>query len=98
MHSSRVLIHKGFSLVILSRILADMSDLRFDTGDNEFASTRDTSSGFDLAGKLVEWGLVSDRQQATYVLIGTGVLALIIAFFLFRSSGSDLPPPPPIGV
>lgn len=75
-----------------------MSDLRFDTGDTEFASSRETSAGLDLAGKLVAWGLVSDRQQATYVLIGAGVLALIIAFFLFRSSGSDLPPPPPVGV
>lgn len=75
-----------------------MSDLRFETGDNEFATSRATPQGTDITGKLIAWGLVSDRQQASYLLIGIAVLALIIAFFLIRSSGSDLPPPPPTGV
>lgn len=73
-----------------------MSDLRFDTGENEFGAPVQNQQGNDFATKLVQWGLVADRQQATYVLIGIGVLALIIAFFLLRSAGSDLPPPPPI--
>lgn len=75
-----------------------MSDLRFDTGDNEFATSRETPQGVDITGKLVAWGLVSDKQQASYVLIGIAVLAFIIAFFFIRASGSDLPPPPPTGV
>lgn len=75
-----------------------MSDLRFDTQDNEFGAPPQQTAGFDLAGKLVQWGLVADRQQATYALIGIAVLALVAAFFFIRSSGADLPPPPPTGL
>lgn len=74
-----------------------MSDLRFDTQDNEFGAPPQQSQGFDLASKLVQWGIVADRQQATYALIGLAILALVVAFFLIRSSGGDLPPPPPTG-
>mgnify|MGYP003394611279 CR=1 FL=1 len=73
-----------------------MSDIQFETGQNEFSRPPTESGGFDIAGKLVAWGLVSNRQEATYVLIALGVLALILAFFLIRSSGSDLPAPPPV--
>lgn len=75
-----------------------MSDLRFDTQDNEFGAPPQQSQGFDLAGKFVQWGIVADRQQATYALIGLAVLALVVAFFFIRSMGGDLPPPPPTGV
>lgn len=75
-----------------------MSDLQFNTGENEFGAPPQAPQGTDMASRLVQWGLVSDRQQATYALIGIGVLALVVAFFLIRSSGGDLPPPPPTGV
>lgn len=71
-----------------------MSDLQFDDSQSEFARPPEQPSGFDLSGKLVEWGLVSNRQEATYVLIAIGVLAVIVAFFVFRvgGGGSDAPP------
>ncbi|MBI5644716.1 hypothetical protein HY970_01325 [Candidatus Kaiserbacteria bacterium] len=68
-----------------------MSDLQFDTPDNEFGRPPEAKPGFDITGKLVEWGLVSSRQEAQYVLIGVGVLALIAAFFFMRSGGSSAP-------
>lgn len=75
-----------------------MSDLRFDNNNEEFGRPLAQSQGFDLSGKLVQWGLVASRQEANYVLIGVGGLALVVAAFLMFSGGSDAPPPPPIGV
>lgn len=77
-----------------------MSDLRFDTEEAEFGRPRDTSGGFDLTGKLIEWGLVSDRQTAGYALIATAVVALLGAYFLYGmiSGGSDVPSTPVYGV
>lgn len=69
-----------------------MSDLRFDTPDNEFGRPPTREQSFDLAGKLVEWGMVGSREQATYVLIGAAALAIVAAFFFLGSGGSDAPP------
>lgn len=55
-------------------------------------------AGFDLSGMLVSWGLVSSRQEATYVLIAIGALALIAAFFIYQASAGSTPPPPPVNV
>lgn len=76
-----------------------MSDLQFDTGQNEFGPPRVEKSGMDISGKLVEWGLVSNRQEASYVLIAIAVLALIAAYFLYSSlsGGSDVPTVPNYG-
>jgi len=64
-----------------------MSDVQFDQdGSNEFG-TPPSSSGTDLTGKLIQWGIVSNRQQAEYVMIGLAVAVVIIAFFVYRSSG-----------
>jgi hypothetical protein len=71
--------------------------MRFEDNNNEFGRPPEEAAGFDLTGKLVEWGLVSDTQQAQYVLIGVAVLALLVAaFFFFHSAGSSTPPPPPV--
>ena len=75
-----------------------MSDLRFDSGENEFGRPPQYAQGNDLADKLVAWGLVGDKQQATYLLIGIGVIALVVALFFMMGGGSDTPPPPPTGV
>ena len=75
-----------------------MADLQFDNQANEFGRPPVAPLGMDITGKLVGWGLVSTRQQGEYVLIGLGVLALIIAFFVYHGAGSSLPPPPPVGV
>lgn len=73
-----------------------MTDLQFDTQSNEFGRPPAQQSGFDLSGKLVAWGLVSSRDEATYVLLAIGVLALGAAVFIFMSSSGSTPPPPPI--
>ncbi len=69
-----------------------MSDMRFDTSNDEFGQRPVSQPGGDFADKLVAWGLVGDRQTAIYTLIGIGAIALIVAFFFFTSGGSDAPP------
>ena len=70
-----------------------MSDMQFDTPDNEFGRPPVAKEGMDISGALVKWGLVSSRTEAQYVLIGIAVLALVGAVFLYyRSGGSSVPP------
>lgn len=69
-----------------------MSDIRFDTPENEFGRPPQREQGGDFADKFVTWGLVSSREQAMYILIGIAVVALIAAFFFIRGGGSDAPP------
>lgn len=51
--------------------------------------------------KIVQWvikysgGYVKDEQQASYVLIGFVVLAIIIFLFVGFGGGSKIPSPPP---
>ncbi len=61
-----------------------MGDLRFDSERDEFS--RPESPKTDLTGMLITWGLVSNRQQAEYVMIGLAVVIALIAFFVYRSS------------
>ncbi|MDO8576521.1 MAG: hypothetical protein Q7R90_04375 [bacterium] len=64
-----------------------MGDLRFDSDQqDEFSRPAGQASGGDLTGKLIAWGVVSNRQQAEYVMIGLAVLIAIIAFFVYRSA------------
>ncbi|MFA7309944.1 MAG: hypothetical protein WC050_03500 [Candidatus Paceibacterota bacterium] len=66
-----------------------MTDLQFENQTNEFGRPPEASSGTDITGKIVQWGLASNREQAQYVLIAVAIAALIIAFFVYsRSSGS----------
>ncbi|MDO8514756.1 MAG: hypothetical protein Q7S50_04385 [bacterium] len=74
-----------------------MSEMQFQTDDqNEFGRPPVASGGFDFSGKLVAWGLVSSRKEAEYVLIGIGVIALIVAIFVYMSSSgsSNVPTTP----
>jgi hypothetical protein len=73
-----------------------MSDLRFDTGADEFGAPRVQQQGSDISTKLVEWGLVSNKQEATYVLIAATVLVLILSYFAYSyfSGGSEVPTEP----
>jgi hypothetical protein len=75
-----------------------MSDLQFDNQNNEFGRPPEASGGFDLSGKLISWGLVSNRKEAEYALMAVGAFALLLAGYLFFSSSGSTPPPPPIGV
>ena len=64
-----------------------MGEMQFQTDDqNEFGRPPQQSAGADLTGKLVTWGLVSNRQQAEYMMIGLAVLIAVIAFFVYRSA------------
>jgi len=64
-----------------------MGDLRFDTDQQEeFGRPAEQSKGSDFTGKLITWGLVSNRQQAEYVMIGLAVLIAVVAFFVYRST------------
>lgn len=74
-----------------------MADLQFENQTNEFGRPPEASGGFDITGKLISWGLVSNRKEAEYLLIGVAVVALLAAFFFYRSTAGSLPPPPPIG-
>ncbi len=62
-----------------------MGDLRFDTEGDEFARPASRDSGLDFTGMLIKWGLVANRQQAEYVMIGLAVVIALIAFFVYRS-------------
>jgi len=49
--------------------------------------------------KIIQWvikysgGLIKDKKQANYVLLGLVALAIIISLFLFFSGGSQKPIP-----
>ncbi len=63
-----------------------MGDLRFDTDQEEFTRPPSMNSRRDFTGMLIAWGLVSNRQQAEYVMIGLAVVIAVIAFFVYRST------------
>jgi hypothetical protein len=71
-----------------------MNDIRFDTQENEFGAPTQASQGFDLSGKLISWGLVSDRKQAEYVLIFVAIGALVLSYVAYKAltGGGDAPP------
>ena len=71
-------------------------NVQFENQGDEFGRPPQRSGGFDITGKLVEWGLVSSLQEAQYVLMAVGVAALLIAGFFIFHSGSNIPPPPPV--
>lgn len=75
-----------------------MSELQFDNQNNEFGRPPEESSGFDLSGMLISWGIVNNRKEAEYVLMALAVVALLVAAYFFFSSSSSTPPPPPVGV
>jgi len=73
-----------------------MADMQFNSDQqNEFSEyARPQSQGFDLTGKLIQWGIVADRKQGEYILIGVLVIVLVLAFFIYRwGAGSSLPVP-----
>ena len=70
--------------------------VQFENQGEEFGRPPERASAFDLTGMLVQWGVVSSRQQAEYVLIGIGVFAFAVAIFIyFGSSGSSSVPMQP---
>lgn len=76
-----------------------MNDMQFDNSSNEFGTPVQEKPGTDITGKLIKWGLVSTRQEAEYVLMAIGIIALVGSFFMYRSlsGGSDVPTTPNYG-
>lgn len=62
-----------------------MGELRFDSEGDEFRRPEGANSGRDFTGMLIKWGLVSNRQQAEYVMIGLAIVIAVVAFFVYRS-------------
>ncbi len=60
-----------------------MSEMQFDTPDDEFGRPPEQKPGIDIMGKLVSWGLAKDRQQAQYVLLGVAVVAIVLALIIY---------------
>ena len=67
-----------------------MADMQFNSDQqNEFTEySQPRSQGFDLTGMLIKWGIVSDRKQGEYILLGVAVLVIAIAFWMFASGDS----------
>lgn len=72
------------------------SGVRFDVENEDFGRPPQRDAGFDMTGKLVEWGIVETVEQAQYVLVGVGIFVLLLAGYFFMHSGGAVPPPPPI--
>ena len=64
-----------------------MDEVHFENQGEEFGAPPERS-GSDLTSRLIRWGVVSNREQAQYVMIGVAVVVFIIAFLVFRSATS----------
>lgn len=71
-------------------------EMQFEDVGEEFGAPPERTSGFDIPGKLLLWGVVSSRQQAEYVLVVIVILVVLLAGYFFFGSlgGTDVPPPP----
>ena len=63
-----------------------MGELRFDSEGDEFARPVSQNAKTDLTGMFIQWGLVSNRQQAEYLMIALAIVIVIIAVFVYRST------------
>jgi len=67
--------------------------MQFNDSADEFGTPPTQSAGTDITGKLVTWGLASNRQQAEYILMAVGAVALLAAlYFMFFGGSSSAPP------
>jgi len=73
-----------------------MNEIQFEDKQDEFGAPPQMNQGTDFTGKLIGWGLASNRQQAEYLMIGLAVVIIIISFFVYRWGSSPgqvgLPP------
>ena len=68
--------------------------MKFEEQADEFGRPPQQSAGADLTGKIVAWGLASNRQQAEYILLGIGIAAFLLALYFIFSGGSGSDPSP----
>ncbi len=59
-----------------------MSDVQFENQGDEYGRPPVQPAGTDLTGKLISWGIAKNRQQASYVLGGVGVLAVVSSLII----------------
>ncbi|HEY4488844.1 MAG TPA: hypothetical protein VJB97_04990 [Candidatus Paceibacterota bacterium] len=72
-----------------------MGEMQFESDqENEFGAPP-VRNQTDLTGKLIAWGLASNRQQAQYLMIGAFFVILIVAIWIYATSGSEAPAPLP---
>ena len=70
-----------------------MNEIQFEDKQDEFGRPPQMNQGTDFTGKLMAWGLASNRQQAEYLMIGAALAVLVIAYFVY-SWGTGAPTPP----
>lgn len=67
-------------------------DVRFDS--ETFSAPQHVSVRKDLLERIISFGIVKNRTEAQYLLLGVVVIAVIASIFLLGSGGSDLNPNP----
>ena len=61
-----------------------MGEVSYDSDNSdEFGKPAGGLTSTDFTGKLIEWGLVSSRQQAEYVMICIAVAVVIVAILVY---------------
>ena len=60
-----------------------MSELQFDDQTNEFGRPPASTPSADLTGKIIAWGLASNREQAQYVMIGVLVAVIVLTLLVY---------------
>ena len=75
----------------------------FEVGDTgvKFQEYRAPRSYYPETPKIIQWvikysgGLIKDKKQASYVLIGFVIVAIIVFLVVVFGGGSKIPLPPP---
>ena len=72
-----------------------MSDVQFQSDQQDEFGRPPAWQDSGITGKLVSWGLAKDRKQAEYVLIGVLVAVVLISIYVYVA-GDDYNPPPQV--
>jgi len=57
-----------------------MSDVQYEN-QGWMQQSKQPEKKTDFTDRLVKWGVASDRKQASYILLGVALMALLIAIF-----------------
>jgi len=68
-----------------------MNDFRFSSDQSNEFERPSGRQGFDLSGMFIKWGIVKNRKQAEYVMIGIIIVVVAIIFLQWRGSGAPAP-------
>jgi hypothetical protein len=71
-----------------------MSNISFDEGDTTMRAAPVAAQRPALVKLMIRWGFANDQKGAEMVLIGTAVVAFVLAIIIpFVSGGRNVPPP-----